>query len=381
MKILITGAQGFISKNLTAQLNNIIQNKVKDNGLKEPLELYLYGRHSSEVDLERYTKDCDFVFHFAGVNRPEHDGDFMKGNYTFTQQLLEKVESHGNKAPILFTSSIQAESDSLYGRSKKAGEDLIFQHGKSQNSKVFIYRLPNVFGKWCKPDYNSVVATFCHRIARGLQIKVNDPEARLNLVYIDDVIEEFISCLCGEGHIDDGGFGHIPRTYFTKVGDLAALLYSFKSGRESLSIPKLDDGFESHLYSTYLSYLPEKDFCYSLKMNTDDRGSFTEIMRTLDRGQFSVNISKPGIIKGNHWHHSKNEKFLVVNGEGLIRLRKIGNDRVVEYHVSGKRLEIVDIPPGYTHNIINLGDDDLITFMWCNECFDPNDPDTYFEEV
>lgn len=380
MKILITGALGFVGKNLIAQLNNIKELKVKNYSLTSELEIFTFDKDSDVILLDEYAQKCDFVVHLAGVNRPQNQEEFMTGNFGFTSDLLKALKKFDNKAPILITSSRQAVLENPYGISKKAGEDLIFKYGSENNVQVFVYRLPNVFGKWCRPNYNSVVATFCNNIAHGESIRVNDPNVDMQLVYIDDVVDEIILALAGKAH-QEGAFCYVPTVHKIKLGEIADLLYSFKKSREDLSVPKLDNVFAKALYSTYLSYLPADGFSYPLKMNVDNRGSFTEIIRTLDRGQFSVNISKPGITKGNHWHNTKNEKFIVVSGNGVIKLRRIGTDEVLEYHVSGDQIEVVDIPPGYTHNIINEGTDDLITFMWCNECFDPNNPDTYFEEV
>ncbi len=380
MKILITGAQGFIGKNLIAQLNNIKDGKAKNTTLSSNIEIFPVGRDTSIELLSQYTKECDFVLHLAGINRPKEQKEFMEGNFGFTSTLLDMLKSHNNTAPILITSSIQATLENPYGQSKKAGEDLLFTYAKETGAPALVYRLPNVFGKWCRPNYNSAVATFCHNIANGLEITVNDPSVNMQLVYIDDVVREFITALEDNPHIDDG-FGFIPTVYKVRLGEIVDLLYSFRDSRTTLSVPKLDDGFTKALYSTYLSYLPKDQFSYPLKMNVDARGSFTEIIRTNDRGQFSVNISKPNITKGNHWHHTKNEKFVVVSGKGLIQFRKIGTDEVIDYHVHGDNIEVVDIPTGYTHNIINEGDTDLVTFMWCNECFDPANPDTHFEEV
>lgn len=380
MKILITGALGFVGKNLIAQLNNIKELKVKNYSLTSELEIFAFDKDSDVILLDEYAQKCDFVVHLAGVNRPQNQEEFMTGNFGFTSDLLKALKKFDNKAPVLITSSIQAVLENPYGISKKAGEDLIFKYGSENNVQVFVYRLPNVFGKWCRPNYNSAVATFCNNIAHGESIRVNDPNVDMQLVYIDDVVDEIILALAGKAH-QDGAFCYVPTVHKIKLGEIADLLYSFKKSREDLSVPKLDNVFAKALYSTYLSYLPADGFSYPLKMNVDNRGSFTEIIRTLDRGQFSVNISKPGITKGNHWHNTKNEKFIVVSGNGIIKFRRIGTDEVLEYHVSGDKIEVVDIPPGYTHNIINEGTDDLITFMWCNECFDPNNPDTYFEEV
>lgn len=380
MKLLITGANGFIGKNLIAELNNIVSGKQQKYCFDEPLELLTFDVDTDKSLLDEYTAECDFVFHLAGVNRPKKEEEFMEGNFGFTSDLLDKLKEQGNKATVLVTSSIQAEIDNPYGKSKKAGEDLIFEYGKETGARTIVYRLPNVFGKWCRPNYNSAVATFCNNIACDREITVNDRNTNMRLVYIDDVVKELISAIKGQEHVCDG-FGYIPTVYNVKLGEIVDLIYSFKESRKNLSVPKLDNGFEKALYSTYLSYLPTDKFAYPLKMNADDRGSFTEIIRTWDRGQFSVNITKPGITKGNHWHHTKNEKFVVVSGKGLIKFRKIGTCDIIEYHVSGEKIEVVDIPTGYTHNITNEGDTDLVTFMWCNECFDSENPDTYFEEV
>src|SRR5690606_18999546 len=369
MNILVTGAKGFVGKNLVAELKN------QGYG-----NIFEFTKESDLSILDNYTKECDFVFHLAGINRPKEEAEFMEGNFGLTSQLLELLKKNNNKAPVLITSSIQAERDNAYGRSKKAGEDLIFNYQNDTGVKAYVYRLPNLFGKWSQPNYNTVVATYCHNIARGLDIQVNNPDAELNLCYIDDVLEEFINALKGKPTTQDE-FCVVPVTHNIKLGDLANLIQSFKDSRTDLSIPNMEDEFTKKLYSTYLSFLPEDQFSYELKMNTDHRGSFTEFIRTPERGQVSVNVSKPGITKGNHWHHTKNEKFLVVRGEGLIRFRKIDSDEIIEYRVSGEKLEVVDIPTGYTHSIVNVGDKDLVTVMWANECFDPEKPDTYFVEV
>jgi UDP-2-acetamido-2,6-beta-L-arabino-hexul-4-ose reductase len=368
MKILITGAKGFIGKNLITELRNRDYN-----------DLLEYDMDTNPDLLDKYVRDCEFVFHLAGVNRPQNPDEFMQGNFGFTSQLLDLLKKHNNKAPVLITSSTQAALDNHYGQSKKAGEDLIFQYSQANNISAFVYRLPNVFGKWCRPDYNSVIATFCHNIANGLPIQVNDPDVEMNLVYIDDVVSSFIDKLNERKH----SFEHekIEPVHTIKLGEIVALLYQFKESRESLQIPNMNDAFIKKLYSTYLNYLPTNKFSYSLKMNTDNRGSFTEFLKTTDRGQFSVNISKPHIIKGNHWHHTKNEKFLVVRGKGVIRFRKIDSEEVIEYFVSDEKLEVVDIPVGYTHNIENLGDTDMVTIMWVNEIFDKEKPDTFFMKV
>jgi UDP-2-acetamido-2,6-beta-L-arabino-hexul-4-ose reductase len=369
MKILVTGAKGFIGKNLIAELKN---RKYED--------IFEYDLNTSREDLERYTKECDFVYHLAGVNRPETEEEFMQGNFGFTSDLLGLLEKNNNKAPVLITSSIQAERNNPYGLSKKAGEDLIFSYGDRNSIKTYVYRLPNVFGKWSKANYNTVVATYCYNIARDLKIQVNNPEAELNLVYIDDVVEEFINAMEGRGD-KKGEFYQVETTHNIKLGDLAELIKSFKESRKSLSIANMSNPLEKKMYSTYLSFLPKEEFSYPLKMNIDNRGSFTEFIRTADRGQVSINVSKAGITKGNHWHHTKNEKFLVVSGQGLIRFRKIDEDEIIEYKVSGDKLEVVDIPTGYTHSIVNIGETDLVTVMWVNECFDPEKPDTHFLEV
>lgn len=369
MNILVTGAKGFVGKNLIAELKNKGYN-----------DIFEFTRESDPSLLNQYTKECDFVFHLAGVNRPKDEIEFMEGNFGFTSQLLELLKKHGNKAPVLITSSIQAEKDNPYGRSKKSGEELLFNYYLETDVKVYVYRLPNLFGKWSKPNYNTVVATYCHNIARNLDIQINNPDADLTLCYIDDVLEEFFRALDGNPTIQDD-YCIVPVTYNIKLDELANLIKCFKESRNNLIIPNMEDALTKKLYSTYLSFLPEDKFSYDLKMNCDHRGSFTEFMRTPERGQVSVNVSKPGITKGNHWHHTKNEKFLVVSGEGLIRFRKIDSDEIIEYRVSGEKLQVVDIPTGYTHSIVNVGGNDLVTVMWANECFDPERPDTYFLEV
>lgn len=369
MRILVTGANGFVGRNLVAELRN--------RGYED---LNLYDIDTDPLLLDEYTKDCKFVFHLAGVNRPKEVDEFMQGNFGFTDTLLDSLKKNSNTCPVLITSSIQAKLDNPYGRSKKAGEDLLFDYAKETGAEVYVFRLPNVFGKWCRPNYNSAIATFCHNIARDLPITVNDPEVVMNLVYIDDVVWAFTATLKDDVLIEDG-FCKVATMHTVKLGRIVELLNEFKESRTTLSVPNMSDGFEKALYSTYLSYLPEDQFSYPLKMHTDNRGSFTEIIRTTERGQFSVNISRAGITKGNHWHHSKNEKFLVVSGKGLIQFRKIGTQEVIDYHVSGGKLEVVDIPPGYTHNIINEGDEDLVTFMWVNEPYNPDNPDTMFERV
>ncbi len=369
MKILITGSGGFIGKNLTAELKS-----------RKIHELFLYDVGIPEELLDHYTEECDFVFHLAGINRPKDESEFLEGNRDFTALLLQKLKEHNNLCPLLVSSSVQAELDNPYGRSKKAGEELLIKYAEGNDIDLFLYRLPNVFGKWSRPNYNSAVATFCHNIARDLPIQVNDPNTLLRLVYIDDVLHEFISALEGKV-IREDGFYIIPTVHTVTLQTIVDLLVSFKESRTNLSVPNMQSGFEKALYATYLSFLPEDGFSYKLKMKADQRGSFTEIIRTKERGQFSVNISKPGVTKGNHWHHTKNEKFVVVQGEAIIRFRKIGTEEVIEYEVSGTSIEVVDIPPGYTHNITNIGEGELVTFMWASEPFDPDNPDTIYEEV
>ena len=369
MKILVTGAYGFIGKNLIAELKN--------RGYDE---IYEYDLGCDERALDEYTKDCEFVFHLAGVNRPKDTKEFTEGNFGFTSVLLDKLKQNDNKATVLITSSIQALLDNPYGISKKAGEELMFNYSKETGAKVYVYRLPNVFGKWCRPNYNSAVATFCYNIAHGLDITVNDPSVVMNLVYIDDVVNEFISAMEGKPNIIEG-YGKVPTEHTVLLGKIAEMIQSFKDSRKNLEVPLMADGFEKKLYSTYLSYLPLDDLAYDLNMHIDNRGSFTEFLRTKERGQVSVNISKPGITKGNHWHNTKNEKFLVVKGKGRISFRKVGEDEVIDYFVSGEKLTVVDIPTGYTHSITNVGTEDMITVMWANEPFDPDKPDTYVENV
>ncbi len=378
MKILVTGSSGFIGKNLIAELKN--------RGYDSILA---YDKRSTAEQLDAYTKECDFVFHLAGVNRPKDEKEFMEGNFGFTSTLLEYLKKHKNKTPILATSSIQAQLENPYGKSKKAGEDLLLSYKQDTEVSVFIYRLPNVFGKWCKPNYNSVVATFCHNIANELPINISSREKAINLVYIDDVVKYFISEL--ERFMDKEGdnlvrddklnFYQVDPTYTRTLGEVVDLIYSFKESRISLQIPNLADPFIKKLYSTYTSYLPTDKFSYPLKMNFDQRGSFTEFIKTIQFGQVSINVSKPGIKKGDHWHHTKIEKFLVVSGRGIIRFRNADMESVIEYPVSSDKLEVIDIPVGYIHNITNTGDSDMVTIMWSNELYDPLNPDTYRMEI
>ncbi len=369
MKILVTGANGFVGKNVCANFER-----------EETFELFKFDIDTDEALLEKYTSECEFVVHLAGINRPKTEDEFKKGNSGFTDKLLTLLKKNKNTSPVLITSSIQAELDNAYGVSKKEAEDYIFAYGEETGVDVFVYRMPNVFGKWTRPNYNSAVATFCHNIANDLPITVNDPNHQMRLVYIDDVVNEIKNAILGKAN-RSGKFCEIKPVHERKLGEIADLIYSFKASRDERSIPDMSDGFVKALYATYLSFLPEDKFSYPLKMNVDDRGSFTEIIRTLDRGQVSVNISKPGITKGNHWHNTKNEKFIIVSGKGVVRFRKIGEDKVIEYFASGDKIEVIDIPTGYTHNIENLGDTDMVTIMWCNEPFDPENPDTYFLKV
>lgn len=361
-----------MGRNLVSELRN--------RGYQDILE---YDKDSSQEDLNESLKSCEFIFHLAGVNRPENTAEFMEGNFGFTSEVLDKLNQYGNFPPILITSSIQASQDNDYGKSKKAGEDLLFSYGKEKETQAYVYRLANLFGKWSRPNYNSVVATFCHKIARDQEIQINAPEAKLRLSYIDDVVEEFIGALEGHGtkNQDHQGFYKVPVEHEITLKDLADTIKSFKESRDNLFVPNMGNPLVKKLYSTYLSYLPQDDFSYELKMNVDQRGSFTEFLKTKDFGQVSVNVSKPGITKGNHWHHTKNEKFLVVSGQGLIRFRNLGTEDIIDYHVTGDQLEVVDIPTGYTHSIVNEGDTDLVTVMWANETFDPVKPDTFYLEV
>jgi len=399
MKILVTGAKGFVGKNLCAQLNAIKDGKDRRFSDLQIEEVFKYDINSSLEELGCYCREADFVFNLAGVNRPENPEDFRKGNFGFASTLLDALKKHGNRCPVMLSSSIQATligryAGLPYGESKKAGEELFFEYAKETGAKVLVYRFPNLFGKWCRPNYNSAVATFCNNIANDLPIQVNDPTVELELLYIDDLVDEMIAALQGKEHhceFDgveavgkaDGRYCYVPHTHKATLGQIVSLLEQFKAQTQTLVIPEIPDGsFAKALYSTYLSYLPEEKVAFPLKMNVDPRGSFTELVKSTNVGQVSINISKPGITKGEHWHNTKWEFFIVVSGHGLIQQRKLGTDEVLEFEVSGDKIEAVHMLPGYTHNIINLSDtDDLVTVMYCNECFDPNHPDTHFEPV
>ena len=368
-KVLITGSDGFVGRNLTVSLEQrkditIIGYDIDDDPLMFPVLI----------------SQADFIFHLAGVNRPQNKEEFTTGNIGLTEAMISHLNSQGRTPPLLISSSTQAAQDNPYGISKRAAEDAVFAYGRKTGAAVYVYRLPNVFGKWCRPNYNSAVATFCHNVAHDLPIQINDPAAVMNLVYIDDVVSSFIAAMDGELLVK-ADFSQLQPVHTITLGEIADLIHSFRASREVRSIPNMADPFTKKLYASYLSYLPVNQFSYPLTMNVDERGSFTEFIKSTDRGQVSVNISKPGITKGNHWHHTKNEKFLVVSGRGVIRFRKIGAQALLEYPVSSDSLEVVDIPPGYTHNITNLGDTDMVTLMWVNEPFDQSRPDTFPEPV
>ena len=399
MKVLVTGAKGFVGKNLCSQLKNIRDGKTKCSGNLQVDEVDEYDIDSTPEELDQCCKNCDFVFNLAGVNRPQDPKEFMEGNFGFATVLLNTLKKYKNNCPVMISSSIQATlagrfGTSEYGKSKKAGEELMFEYGKETGAKVLVYRFPNLYGKWCRPNYNSAVATFCNNIANDLPITVNDPSVDMELLYIDDLVEEMICALKGEEHhcefdgVDtvltpDGRYCAAPVTHHVKLGEIVDLLHQFAEMPKTLMIPEIPaDSFARRLYSTYLSYLPKEKAIFDLKMNVDTRGSFTELVHTLKCGQVSINISKPGITKGEHWHHTKWEQFIVVSGHGLIQLRKEGTDEVLNYEVSGDKIQSVIMLPGYTHNIINLSDtQDLVTVMYCNEIFDPNRPDTFFDKV
>ena len=409
MKILITGAKGFVGKNLCAQLKNIRDGKARCYGIgpkgsstESALsvdEIFEYDLDSTPEQLDRWCAEADFVFNLAGVNRPKEQSEFMAGNFGFASTLLDTLRNHGNKCPVMLSSSQQASltgrfGNSEYGRSKKAGEDLFLHYGEETGAKVLVYRFPNLFGKWCRPNYNSAVATFCNAVANDLPYTVNDPTVELELLYIDDLVDEMIACLRGEEHrcefdglgvfpMEKGRYCYVPVTHKARLGEIVDLLQRFEEQRSTLVMPSIPDGsFAKKLYSTFLSYLPASKTVFDLKMNVDDRGSFTELLKTLDCGQFSVNVSKPGITKGQHWHNSKWEFFIVVSGKALIQERKIDSSEVLNFEVSGDKIQAVHMLPGFTHNIINLSDTEpLVTLMWANEQFDPGRPDTYFEPV
>lgn len=400
MKILVTGAKGFVGKNLVSQLHNIQYGKARNYAVSgEDMTVFEYDVDSLPEELEQYCQQADFVFNLAGVNRPKEQAEFMKGNFGFASVLLDTLKKYGNKCPVMLASSIQATligryGESDYGKSKLAGEELFFDYAKETGSKVLVYRFPNLFGKWCRPNYNSAVATFCHNIAHDLPIQVSNPATELELLYIDDLVDEMIAALTGQEHHcefdgvetvlkEDGRYCAVPVTHKVTLGEIVDLLHLFAAQPATLVMPEIpSSSFAKKLYSTYLSYLPKEKMAFPLKMNKDARGSFTELLRSEKCGQVSVNISKPGITKGQHWHHSKWEFFMVVSGHGLIQERKIDSDEVIEFEVSGEKIKAVHMLPGYTHNIINLSDtENLVTVMWANELFDPNRPDTYFEEV
>lgn len=397
MKILITGSSGFFGRNLCETLKTIRDGKNRTRAINIE-EIFEYDIQSDPALLATYCEQADFVFNLAGVNRPKDANEFMEGNCDFLSLLLQTLKKYSNTCPVMLSSSIQASCigryDSDYGRSKKAGENVLFSYGEETGARVLVYRLPNLFGKWCRPNYNSVVATFCNNIANDLPIQVNDPAVELELLYIDDLVEAMLDALEGkEQHCDydgllpiynaSGKYCCVPTTHKVTLGEIADRLQTFHEQPKTLSMPEIQEGsFTKKLYSTYLSYLPREAARFPLKMNVDDRGSFTELLRTVNCGQFSVNISKPGITKGQHWHHTKWEFFIVVAGKGLIQQRKIGSEEVLEFYVSGEKIEAVHMLPGYTHNIINLSEtEDLVTLMWANELFDPNRPDTYYEKV
>ncbi len=398
MNILVTGAKGFVGKNLCATLQTLADGRNRTRPNLTIGEIYEYDIDTDPALLDAFCAKADFVFNLAGVNRPQNASEFMEGNFGFASTLLDTLKKHGNTCPVMISSSIQATCigryDSDYGRSKRAGEELVFGYGEETGAKVLVYRFPNLFGKWCRPNYNSAVATFCNNIANDLPITVNDRAAKLELLYIDDLVEEMLDALEGKAHrcefdgidtvlTENGRYCAAPVTHKVTLGQIVDLLDSFKNQPKTLVMPEIPEGsFAKKLYSTYLSYLPKEAASFPLKMNVDARGSFTELLKTANCGQFSVNISNPGITKGQHWHHSKWEFFIVVAGRGLIQMRKIGTDEVLNFEVSGDKIEAVHMLPGYTHNIINLSDtENLVTVMWANEQFDPNHPDTFFEKV
>ena len=397
MNVLVTGAKGFVGKNLCAALKNIRDGKDRTRNIKIE-EIFEYDIDTAKVLLDGFCERADFVFNLAGVNRPKDAAEFMQGNFGFASELLNTLKKHNNKCPVMLSASIQAtligRYDSDYGRSKKAGEELFFKYSEETGAKVLVYRFPNLFGKWCRPNYNSAVATFCNNIANDLEITVNDRNTELELLYIDDLTAEMLDALEKKEHhcefdgidtviTENGKYCAVPTTHKVTLGEIADLLEQFKNQPKTLLMPEIpNNSFAKKLYSTYLSYLPKEKISFPLKMNIDERGSFTELLKTANCGQFSVNISKPGITKGQHWHNSKWEFFIVVSGHGLIEERKIGSDEVLRFEVTGEKIEAIHMLPGYTHNIINLSDtEDLVTLMWANEKFDPSHPDTFYEEV
>ena len=399
MNVLVTGSGGFVGKNLVEALRCIRDGKDRTHPALTIDNIFECTRSTTDAELSEYCERADFVFNLAGVNRPKETSEFYEGNRDFGKKLLSLLSDAGNRCPVMLSSSVQASLEgryagSDYGRSKLEGENLFFQHSLNSGVKVLVYRFPNLFGKWCRPNYNSAVATFCNNIANDLPIKVNDPSTELELLYIDDLVSEMLLALEGKEHrceyegissvpCENGKYCYVPVTHRVTLGEIVELLHSFSSQPESLMMPDIPEGsFAKKLYSAYLSYLPERKVCFPLKMNVDSRGSFTELLKTADCGQFSVNISKPGITKGQHWHNSKWEFFIVVSGEALIQERRIGSDEIFEFRVSGEKIEAVHMLPGYTHNIINLSDSkELVTLMWANESFDPVHPDTFFEAV
>ena len=399
MNILVTGAKGFVGRNLVAQLHNIQREKARWYPVTSDITVYEYDIDSNPEELEIYCKNADFVFNLAGVNRPKDQSEFMKGNFGFASTLLDTLKKYGNKCPVMLSSSIQATligryGTSDYGRSKLAGEELFFKYSKETGADVLVYRFPNLFGKWCRPNYNSAIATFCNNIANDLPIQVNDRSTELELLYIDDLVDEMVNALVGKEHHcefngltpvakEDGRYCYVPATHKATLGEIVDLLYKFAEQPQTLVIPEIPgNSFAKKLYTTYLSYLPKEKVSFPLKMNVDNRGSFTEMLKTDKCGQVSINISKPGIVKGQHWHNTKWEIFIVVSGHALIQQRKIGTDEIIETEVSGDKLQAVQTLPGYAHNIINLSmTENLVTIIWCNEQFDPNHPDTYFEQI
>lgn len=388
LRILVTGSSGFVGKNLVANLRTIQNGTNKTRNIQIE-EIYEYDIDTPKENLDEFCKNCNFVFNLAGVNRPKEQSEFMQGNFGFAEQLLNTLKKYNNKCPVMLSSSIQATlqgrfANSEYGKSKLAGEELFFNYAKETNTKVLVYRFPNLFGKWCKPNYNSAVATFCYNISRNLPITISNPNNELELLYIDDLVEEMFNALENKEHRSvDGKYCYVPTTHKATLGEIVDLLNQFKQQPKTLQIPQIpNDSFTKKLYSTYLSYLPKEEVCFPLKMNIDERGSFTELLKTLDSGQFSVNISKPGITKGQHWHNTKWEFFIVVSGKARIEQRKIGTDEILTFEVSGENIQAVHMLPGYIHNIINLSNsENLVTLMWANEQFNPNKPDTFFEKV